>query len=161
VQPAGHRAFRGHAQDSVRCAARGAPTIVHESSFFVLNRVAVGARLGITGVTKAQHPPRDPRVGARRRRETAMPRPPAGGPTTSLQRDAVSLAGGIALAAAAMAPALAVLLNAPAAAPAAGGALPLAFLLAFLVCLLTGNTVIHFASHLPPSAGSFYAYNRE
>jgi amino acid transporter len=76
-----------------------------------------------------------------------------------MQRNAVSLAGCIALAAAAMAPALAVLLNAPAAAPAAGGALPLAFLLAFLVCLLTGNTVIHFARQLPPSAGSFYAYN--
>jgi len=64
-------------------------------------------------------------------------------------------AGGIALAAAAMAPALAVVLNAPAAAPAAGGALPLAFLLAFLACLLVGNTVISFA---PPVAavGRFF-----
>jgi amino acid transporter len=79
----------------------------------------------------------------------------------ALQRNVLSLAGGMALAAAAMAPALAVVLNAPAAAPAAGGALPLAFLLAFLVCLLVGNTVIRFARRLPPSAGSFYAYNRQ
>src|SRR5262249_46505291 len=71
---------------------------------------------------------------------------------------ALSLANGIALAAAAMAPVLAVVLNAPAAAPAAGEALPLAFLLAFLVCLLVGNTVVRFARRLS-SAGSFYAYN--
>ncbi len=80
-------------------------------------------------------------------------------PNRTLQRDACSLAGGIALAAAAMAPALAVVLNAPAAAPAAGRALPLSFLIAFLVCLLVGNTVVTFARRLPPSAGSFYAYN--
>src|SRR5436190_6686062 len=80
-------------------------------------------------------------------------------PGETLRRDACSLAGGIALAAAAMAPALAVVLNAPAAAPAAGGALPLSFLLAFLVCLLVGNTVVRFARRLPPSAGSFYSYN--
>src|SRR5262245_26643704 len=83
----------------------------------------------------------------------------AGEEHPALQRNVLSLAGGIALAAAAMAPTLAVVLNAPAAAPAAGGALPLAFLLAFLVCLLVGNTVIRFARRLPPSAGSFYAYN--
>src|SRR4051812_33895521 len=86
--------------------------------------------------------------------------PVAPGPSApSLQPNACSLPGGIALAAAAMAPALAVVLNAPAAAPAAGGALPLSFLLAFLVCLLVGNTVVTFARRLPPSAGSFYAYN--
>ncbi|QJX01090.1 APC family permease [Frigoriglobus tundricola] len=87
---------------------------------------------------------------------------PPSAPDTSapaLQRNACSLPGGIALAAAAMAPALAVVLNAPAAAPAAGGALPLSFLLAFVVCLLVGNTVVTFARRLPPSAGSFYAYN--
>src|SRR5437868_2401930 len=77
----------------------------------------------------------------------------------TLRRNACSLPGGIALAAAAMAPALAVVLNAPAAAPAAGAALPLSFLLAFGVCALVGNTVISFARRLPPSAGSFYAYN--
>ena len=62
----------------------------------------------------------------------------------TLQQNACSLPGGIALAAAAMAPALAVVLNAPAAAPSAGGALPLSFLLAFVVCLLVGNTVVTF-----------------
>src|SRR3954468_9885792 len=76
-----------------------------------------------------------------------------------LKGNACSLAGCVALAAAAMAPALAVVLNAPAAAPAAGGALPLSFLLAFVVSLLVGNTVITFARRLPPSAGSFYTYN--
>ena len=45
----------------------------------------------------------------------------------TLRRNACSLSGGIALAAAAMAPALAVVLNAPAAAPSAGAALPLSF----------------------------------
>src|SRR5262249_46045192 len=77
-----------------------------------------------------------------------------------LPRNAVSLVGAVALAAAAMAPTLAVVLNAPAAAPAAGDALPLAFLIAFLVCLLVGNTVIRFARRLP-SSGSFYAYNTQ
>src|SRR3954468_11178769 len=76
-----------------------------------------------------------------------------------LKGNACSLAGCVALAAAAMAPALAVVLNAPAAAPAAGAALPLAFLLAFLASLLVGNTVVSFARRLPPSAGSFYAYS--
>jgi amino acid transporter len=84
---------------------------------------------------------------------------PTDEPSGALRSNACSLAGGIALAAAAMAPALAVVLNAPAAAPAAGGSLPLSFLLAFLVCLLVGNTVVSFARRLPPSAGSFYAYN--
>ena len=69
-------------------------------------------------------------------------------PSRTLQRNACSLAGGIALAAAAMAPALAVVLNAPAAAPAAGRALPLSFLIAFLVCLFVGNTVVAFARRL-------------
>src|SRR5436190_1823827 len=41
-------------------------------------------------------------------------------PKPALQRNALSLASGIALAAAAMAPSLAVVLNAPAAAPSAG-----------------------------------------
>src|SRR5262245_47598434 len=86
--------------------------------------------------------------------------PVAHGPSdTKLERNACSLTGGIALAAAAMAPALAVVLNAPAAAPAAGAALPMSFLLAFVVCALVGNTVISFSRRLPPSAGSFYAYN--
>ena len=75
-----------------------------------------------------------------------------------LDGSACSLAGCIALAAAAMAPALAVVLNAPAAAPSAGGALPLAFLIAFVASLLVGNTVATFARRLPPSAGSFYGF---
>ena len=75
-----------------------------------------------------------------------------------LERGRLTVANGIALAAAAMAPVIAVVLNAPAAGPAAGGALPLSFLLAFIACLLVGNTVVQFARQLP-SSGSFYTYN--
>src|SRR5262245_41526273 len=88
-----------------------------------------------------------------------MPRPEQpGSPATALDGRACSLAGCVALAAAAMGPALAVVLNAPAAAPAAGGALPLAFLVALLASLLVGNTVATFARLSPPSAGSFYGF---
>lgn len=75
-----------------------------------------------------------------------------------LERNTLSLANGVALAAAAMAPVLSVVLNAPAGAPSAGAALPLAFLLAFVACLFVGNTVIEFSRCLP-SAGSFYTFN--
>jgi amino acid transporter len=80
--------------------------------------------------------------------------------TRRLERNTLSLAHGVALAAAAMAPVLSVVLNAPAAAPAAGAALPLGFLLAFVACLFVGNTVIQFARCLP-SAGSFYTFNTQ
>lgn len=81
----------------------------------------------------------------------------AGG-TQYLERGRLTVANGIALAAAAMAPVIAVVLNAPAAGPAAGGALPLSFAIAFVACLLVGNTVVQFARQLP-SSGSFYTYN--
>ena len=80
------------------------------------------------------------------------------GETQYLERGRLTVANGIALAAAAMAPVIAVVLNAPAAGPAAGGALPLSFLIAFVACLLVGNTVVQFARQLP-SSGSFYTYN--
>jgi amino acid transporter len=88
-------------------------------------------------------------------------RPVTGGASQEkqyLERGRLTVANGIALAAAAMAPVIAVVLNAPAAGPAAGGALPLSFLLAFIACLLVGNTVVQFARQLP-SSGSFYTYN--
>lgn len=75
-----------------------------------------------------------------------------------LEKNALTVPNGIALAAAAMAPVIAVVLNAPAAGPVAGAALPLSFLLAFVACLLVGNTVVQFARKLP-SAGSFYTFN--
>lgn len=75
-----------------------------------------------------------------------------------LERGTLTVANGVAVAAAAMAPVIAVVLNAPAAGPVAGGALPLSFLLAFVACLLVGNTVVQFSRQLP-SAGSFYTYN--
>src|SRR5262249_31787496 len=115
-----------------------------------VRRVALFDSPGISLSDSQHNSPRTPTM--------AQVRNAIGSPPT-LQPNALSPLGGVALAAAAMAPPLGVILNAPAAAPAAGGALPLAFLVAFLVCLLVGNTVIRFARRLP-SAGSFYAYNR-
>src|SRR5438309_847090 len=84
----------------------------------------------------------------------------SGGRFGTLQKNAITVLGAVALAMAFMAPGGSTFFETQPAAAGAGFATPLGFVLALLVCLIVASTIASFARKLP-AAGFAYTFNTQ